>query len=83
VYIKKVGIGVLLLRDQGAQQCETLSSTSYPTMGNTIAKSIAEQTRKVQEEMQEKMAKIQMENMIKGQERQRRMMIAQQIAVSR
>jgi hypothetical protein len=52
-------------------------------MGNTIAKAITEQTRKIQEEMQEKMAKMQMENMIRGQERQRRMMIAQQIAVSR
>jgi hypothetical protein len=52
-------------------------------MGNSIAKSISEQIRKIQDENQEKMAKIQLENMIKSQERQRKIMMAQQIAFSR
>lgn len=52
-------------------------------MGNSIAASIAEQQKKVQKEMQQEMGKMQLENMIKGQERQRKMMMAQQIAITR
>eukprot|EP01116_Phalansterium_solitarium_P003092 TRINITY_DN1364_c0_g1_i2.p1 TRINITY_DN1364_c0_g1~~TRINITY_DN1364_c0_g1_i2.p1 ORF type:complete len:139 (-),score=12.21 TRINITY_DN1364_c0_g1_i2:226-642(-) len=48
-------------------------------MGNSIANSIAEK----QKEMQKDMAKVQMENMERGQERQRRMMMAMAIAQTR
>jgi len=52
-------------------------------MGNYIASSMAEKQKEVQKEMQKEMQEIQMVNMIRGQERMRRMMIVQQMAMTR
>lgn len=68
-------------------------------MGNYIAGPIVEKQREVQKEMQKEMQKVQLgkfwnqqrmltinsieDNMIRGQERMRRMMVAQQMAITR
>ena len=48
-------------------------------MGNSIATSMVEKQKEVQQEM----VKIQWANMLRGAERQRRMMLSTQIAVMR
>jgi len=52
-------------------------------MGNYVTTPLIEKQKEVQKEMQKEMVEVQMKNMMLGQERMRRMMIAQQMALTR
>ncbi|KAL9654825.1 hypothetical protein ABK040_008618 [Willaertia magna] len=53
------------------------------SIGSSVANTMVEKQKEAQAEMQEKMVKKQQENMIKGQERMKRMQIVTQVAIAR